>query len=71
MNANLVTLIERIGQAKMKLKQMKEQRHSKSCPVETDPEGVAPCDCGVTTRNNQIDEVLRILQIPGSQKKSS
>lgn len=58
---NAEKLFERIIRAKVKLEGMKKG-HDARCVVEMDPEGFAPCNCGATTRNAVVDEILKILE---------
>ncbi|OGN06281.1 MAG: hypothetical protein A3B86_04145 [Candidatus Yanofskybacteria bacterium RIFCSPHIGHO2_02_FULL_38_22b] len=55
-------LIEKIVRAKVKLENSK-MNHKDSCPVESDPEGYAPCNCGASKTNGAIDAAIRELNI--------
>lgn len=57
-----VKLIEKIVRAKVKLESTKVN-HKDSCPVECDPEGYAPCNCGASLINSKIDSAKRELII--------
>lgn len=57
-----VKLIEKIVRAKVKLEGVKIS-HKDSCPVECDPEGYAPCNCGASTTNSAIDSAIKELKI--------
>ncbi|MBI2674560.1 MAG: hypothetical protein HYX22_02385 [Candidatus Yanofskybacteria bacterium] len=55
-------LIEKIVRAKVKLENSK-MIHRNSCPIESDPEGYAPCSCGASKTNSAIDAAIRELNI--------
>ena len=57
-----VRLIEKIVRAKVKLERARSP-HRDSCPVECDPEGFAPCNCGASATNSAIDSAMRELNI--------
>lgn len=55
-------LIEKIVRARVRLEDMKLS-HKGSCVVEADPEGFAPCNCGASRVNHQIQGVLDELTL--------
>jgi hypothetical protein len=54
-------LAQKMGRAEMAL-EMARGSHADSCPVE-DPDSMAPCNCGVGTKNAAITRALRELKI--------
>jgi len=55
-------LIEKMVRAKIKLEGSR-RGHSDSCPVEADPEGFAPCNCGASNHNGKISDALDELDL--------
>jgi len=55
-------LIEKIVRAKIKL-ESERREHSGSCPVEADPEGYAPCNCGASGHNRKISSAIAELDL--------
>lgn len=53
-------MLEKIIRARVKLERAK-RGHNDRCPVETDPEGYTPCNCGASNTNLAIEEALREL----------
>ena len=62
MQLSTAKLIEKMVRAKVKLENSKIS-HKDSCPVECDPEGYAPCNCGASKTNSAIDAATRELSI--------
>ena len=48
--------------AKIRLENAK-MSHRNSCPVETDPEGFAPCNCGASNTNYAIESAIQDLSL--------
>lgn len=55
-------LVEKIVRAKIKL-EGQQRGHSDSCPVEADPEGFAPCNCGASSHNRKINNAIEELDL--------
>ncbi len=62
MNKETVKMVRKIVRAEVALESAK-QRHKDSCIVETDPESIAPCNCGASGVNSAIDKALRELRL--------
>ena len=62
MQISTAKLIEKMVRAKVKLEGSR-MSHKDSCPVESDPEGYAPCNCGASKTNSAIDAAIRELNI--------
>lgn len=57
-------LAKRIGAAEERIKQqMKTVKHRDSCPVENDPEGYAPCNCGASAQRQGLQTALDALKL--------
>lgn len=56
-------LIVRMTEAKMLLKDVWRELggHGNFCPVEADPEGFAPCNCGFASKGRKLDEAIEKL----------
>lgn len=55
-------LVEKIVRAKVKLESSKAN-HSDCCPVESDPEGFAPCNCGASGINRRVQDAINELKL--------
>lgn len=55
-------LIEKVVRAQVKLESSRVS-HSDSCPVESDPEGYAPCNCNASAVNCRIDAAIQELKL--------
>ncbi len=55
-------LIEKIVRAKVRIEMMRRS-HADRCIVELDPDSTAPCDCGATTLNREIESILAELSL--------
>lgn len=53
-------LIEKMARAKMRLEDSTQQ-HKNGCPVECDPEGFAPCNCGASAANAALKRAIKEL----------
>lgn len=62
MDITTAKLIEKMARAKIRLENSKVN-HRGSCPVESDPEGYAPCNCGASTTNSTIDSAIKELSL--------
>lgn len=58
----VVSLIEKITRAKITLERAM-RGHADSCPVEYDPEGYAPCNCGASAANGAVRDAIRELKL--------
>lgn len=59
-------LIEDVVRAKVLLEELlpPPRAHAfPSCPVESDPEGYAPCNCGADAFNKKREQVFKLLSI--------
>jgi hypothetical protein len=55
-------LIEKLVRAKVKLEGTRRS-HTDRCAVELDPEGFAPCSCGVSAHNSALEAALKELKL--------
>lgn len=62
MNKDVLALAQKMARAEVALKAAK-RTHRDNCPVESDPEGMAPCNCGASQTNTEIDKALRELRL--------
>ena len=62
MDKTTLKLIAKITRAKIRLENAK-MSHRNSCPVETDPEGFAPCNCGASNTNYAIESAIQDLSL--------
>ena len=56
-------LIEKIVRAKIALGRVRYAPHKGSCPVEWDPEGYAPCNCGAGSVGEAVSDALAALEL--------
>lgn len=56
-------LIEKLVRAKISLEKIQHKSHSSSCPVDYDPEGYAPCNCGASSHNAEIKRAIEHLEL--------
>lgn len=55
-------LIEKMVRAKVKLEGSR-RGHSDRCPVDYDPEGYSPCNCGASSHNSRVSDALDELKL--------
>jgi len=55
-------LIEKMVRAKVRLENSRVS-HKNGCPVESDPEGHAPCNCGASATNLNINFAIKDLSL--------
>lgn len=62
MDAFMVRLIEKIGQAKLRLDELRTD-HAEGCYANDQTGFPAPCSCGASKRNTIVDDIVRILTV--------
>lgn len=55
-------LIEKMVRAKVRLENSRVS-HKNGCLVESDPEGYAPCNCGASATNSNINSAIKDLSL--------
>ena len=56
-------LLEKIIRAKIHLENFPWTEHSRSCSTIDDPGSYVPCDCGASTKNDNLQKALDELKL--------